>query len=87
MSGRRESTLLKKHSSSTYPSTEAGEGTKSEASLSKTQQKEPLLIETVLLVQEQRLLDERVATLSGKSTGISLDQFSLDQFEKGCYIV
>ncbi|CAL5327133.1 unnamed protein product [Camellia sinensis] len=43
---RAESTLLKKHSSSTYPSTEAGEGTKSEASLSKTQQKEPLLIET-----------------------------------------
>lgn len=47
--------LLKKHSSSTYPSTKAGEGTKSEASLSKTQQKEPLLIETVLLVVFEKL--------------------------------
>ncbi|CAL5365664.1 unnamed protein product [Camellia sinensis] len=53
--GSSESTLLKKHSSSTYPSTEAGEGTKSEASLSKTQQKEPLLIETVLLVVFEKL--------------------------------
>ncbi|XP_057514723.1 uncharacterized protein LOC130796365 [Actinidia eriantha] len=48
--------LLKKCSSSAYPTTEAREGLASEKSRVKMQQTEPLLIETILLVPFEKLL-------------------------------
>ncbi|GFY90217.1 hypothetical protein Acr_07g0004140 [Actinidia rufa] len=47
--------LLKKRSYSAYPPSEAREGLESETSLSKMQQTEPLLIETILLVAFEKL--------------------------------